>query len=905
MRITFQIHYHTKWGEKLVVLGSQPELGNQKFSDAFPLHYLGDGFWGNSLELSTECDSISYKYLVVDDYGNLLDEDWGDARIIPLKEIAAETVLLKDSWRSKRHPENAFYSSAFLNLIFKADKVKSKSLPAKAGAGPFLRFQVRVPRIEPDQQICVLGSTKALGNWSWNKPLLLGSTNYPLWSGTIAFSAAESLEYKYGVYDRKQKKVLFLEEGPNRQLIIAAPGKSPEALVLSDEYFNHPKGNWKGAGVAIPVFSLRSKQGFGVGQFTDLLAFIDWAKALDMKMVQILPINDTSATKTWVDSYPYAAISVSALHPLYLDLCALKGFEQAVDQQEFEAQRRALNQLETVDYERVMDLKVQYARQIFIKQKRKVLRSAAFKKFFTDHKHWLRHYALFCYLRDQYETVDFSQWGADSECSEARLEEVTAPKAPSYDSIAFYYYLQFQLHLQLKQAADYARANGLILKGDIPIGIYRHSVDAWVQPELYNMDGQAGAPPDPFSDLGQNWGFPTYNWAEMAKDDYQWWQNRLKQLSHYFDAFRIDHILGFFRIWQIPYEQIQGTLGFFNPAIPITLKEFADRGIAFDYERFCEPFITEHLLKALFEEAEDQVYVKNTFLQPPSEGLYRFRENLDTQRKIKQFLETPDQKGKAHLQPALFDLVGNFLFMEVPNSDGEAFHPRIDFQKTASFRALDWDTSSNLEKLYIDYFYGLQEDFWRMQAMVKLPVIRQATNMLICGEDLGMVPDCVPGVMDELGLLTLEIQRMSKKPESEFLQSKDIPYLSVCSPSTHDMSPIRAWWEENDWAQIQRFYQQELHMEGIPPTECSPFMVEFIIRRHLGWPGMWAVFPLQDLLGMSSHLRHPEPLEERINEPSNPQHYWRYRMHLTVEDLQQASTFNRKIQQLLVETGRA
>jgi 4-alpha-glucanotransferase len=188
--------------------------------------------------------------------------------------------------------------------------------------------------------------------------------------------------------------------------------------------------------------------------------------------------------------------------------------------------------------------------------------------------------------------------------------------------------------------------------------------------------------------------------------------------------------------------------------------------------------------------------------------------------------------------------------------------------------------------------------------MTKLPAIKAATNMLICGEDLGMVPACVPGVMKALDFFSLEIQRMSKNPASEFLQAKDIPYFSVCSPSTHDMSPVRAWWEESDRAQIQRFYQQELQKQGEAPHFCEPFIAEAIMQQHLSWPSMWAIFSIQDILAIDPILRRANPFEERINEPSNPQHYWRYRLHISLEELLQEGSFNQKVRDLLLLAGR-
>ncbi|MCB0635938.1 MAG: 4-alpha-glucanotransferase, partial [Lewinella sp.] len=470
---------------------------------------------------------------------------------------------------------------------------------------------------------------------------------------------------------------------------------------------------------------------------------------------------------------------------------------------------------------------------------------------------------------------------------------------PAYADLAFYYYLQYHLDRHLAGVADYARGRGIVLKGDIPIGIYTYSADAWVEPELYNMDGQAGAPPDAFAAEGQNWGFPTYNWEAMAADGYRWWRQRFTQLGRYFDAFRIDHILGFFRIWETPIEQVEGILGHFNPAIPVSIDELRQRAISFDFDRYCRPYITDDWLAELFGPEAD--YVKQTFLLPVGGGRWQFREEVSNQRALAAALPA----DKADLEKKLFRMVSNVLLLPVPGSQATEFHPRISLFDTYSYQQLDGHSQWQLRELHDDYFYRRQEDFWREQGMTKLPAMKDATDMLICGEDLGMVPACVPDVMRDLGILSLEIQRMAKNPKTEFLQPADIPYWAVCSPSTHDMPPIRLWWEEEEPGRRQRFYNQELGWWGDAPDTCSPELAGAIIHQHLHWPAMWTVFPLQDLLAMDGALRRDDPAAERINVPAIVQYYWRYRMHLSLEDLLAADDFNGRLRAMLAQAGRA
>lgn len=899
LRITFNTNYHTRWGEQIIVVGNTPELGQNNLRKGLKLSYTGEGNWSQSIDI--EAKTFEYQYVMVNDKFQELDREWGKPRTFNLLEDAKSTsISLNDAWRVKYHPENALNNSAFLKVIFNPKEYKTPKFK-KTAFSKTIQFQIHAPRVERHQQLCILGNIPALGAWGATKPLLLGNSDYPLWKGSVSVIQGMNVEYKYGIYDTKEKEIVFLEDGKNR-LVRATQIKKNELTVVNDNYFNHPNGFWKGTGVALPVFALRSQNGLGIGEFTDIKLLVDWAAQVGMKMVQILPINDTSATGTWVDSYPYAAISVFALHPMYLNIEAINGFYKIIDIEHYQALQTKLNAFENVDYEAVNKNKLDFAKQIFDATKSQFLKSKNFKKFFETNQHWLMPYAYFCTLRDKFGTADFNQWEENSRFSPTAMEQACDKDSEQFDNIAFYYFLQFNLDKQLAEVTAYARKSNIILKGDIPIGIYRYSVDAWTQPHLYHMNAQAGAPPDPFSATGQNWGFPTYNWEVMAEDGYLWWQNRLKALSKYFDAFRIDHILGFFRIWQVPYDSIHATLGYFNPAIPVTLLELHSKEIGFDYMRFCKPFITHQMVDELFGNQAEMV--KRIYLEPSVDGRLAFKSVFDSQRKLENYFKEADNQHLTYLKPSLFQLHSEVLFIEEVGSNGQAFHPRFDLYKTESYKHFPKEIQDRIYGIYLDYFYNRQEEFWANSAMTKLPALKTATDMLICGEDLGMIPDCVPQVMKDLDLLTLEIQRMSKNPSTEFLQAADTPYYSVSSPSTHDMSPVRLWWEESEKAYIQRFYNEELGHYGQAPDSCDTSIVEQIIQQHLNLPSMWTVFPVSDILGMDEQLRHPSPLAERINEPSNPQHYWRYRIHVSMEELLENKDFGQKLNDMISSSGR-
>ena len=530
-----------------------------------------------------------------------------------------------------------------------------------------------------------------------------------------------------------------------------------------------------------------------------------------------------------------------------------------------------------------------------------VLQSEDYKKFFKKNQHWLQPYAGFCYYRDKYGSSHYEEWKSNSQYNKEEIDKIFHSSSAAGKAMQLYCFIQYQLHLQLKEATDYAHKKGIILKGDIPIGIYRYGCDAWTNPGQYNMDWQAGAPPDDFTAVGQNWGFPTYNWKRMQEDGFAWWKQRFEQMSDYFDAFRIDHILGFFRIWSIPADAVQGIMGRFVPCIPVHINEFGEHGIWFDQQRFCRPFINDDILQEIFGAEANSV--RSGFLERNETGGYDLKKGFQTQKEIEEYFKEAATEEQQTLKQGLFDLISNVIFFEEEGSQGQHFHFRISMEKTSTFRHLIPHVQEKLKALYVNYFYRRQDEFWKKEAMHKLPQLKAATNMLVCGEDLGMVPHCVPEVMNQLGILSLEIQRMPKDPAKEFFHPDQAPYLSVITPSTHDMSTIRGWWEENR-QRTQHFYNLVLGQWGDAPYFCESWICRAIVLQHLYSPAMWSIFQLQDIFAMSDSLRREDPHQERINNPANPRHYWQYRMHISLEDLLKEDDFNKELKGYIVNSGR-
>jgi 4-alpha-glucanotransferase len=897
MKVTFKLPFRTDPGQALFISGSHPALGGGDFQKAVPLHRAGPETWQVSVELPNRSVSepIPYQY-VLQHANGFLDVDVSPGRAIDpgWKERPAVTVV--DSWNATGVVENVFYTEPFRQVLLRRDSVV---IPYSSTCRRVThQFRVRAPLLGPSQTLCLLGGSSQLGQWNTGHPILLDRPPGSDFLSVELDLSAELLpvEYKYGVYDWRASRFLQFEGGDNRRCTQAA--RADDLTVLDDGFARLSPPNWRGAGVAIPVFSLRSENSFGIGEFLDLKLLADWAKNAGLKLVQILPVNDTISTHTWTDSYPYAAISAFALHPVYLNLAAVAGDKNKALLKKLEPERRRLNALDAVDYEVVSRVKLDFLKKIFPSQRAATLKRADFKEFFQQNKHWLAPYAVFSYLRDKFGTADFSKWPAHNRYEEWDWEKTVMVRK----DVLLHYFIQFHLHLQLKEAAEHLHANGIILKGDIPIGVSRHGADAWQHPELFHMDLQAGAPPDAFAVKGQNWGFPTYNWPRMKEDGFAWWRRRFEQMGRYFDAFRIDHILGFFRIWSIPAPAVEGILGHFVPALPVEAEEFTRHGAPFDRRRYLKPWITGAIVREIFD--GDAGEVKRVFLDGYGVDLYSLKPQFATQRQIEEhFTALPPGPRQETLKVGLFDLVSNVILFEAEGSHGKKFHFRLGMEDIRSFRDLPADAQTQLRELYLDYFFRRQDAGWKSEALQKLPALKRATNMLICGEDLGMVPACVPDTMKQLGLLSLEIQRMPKRLGQEFSRPADAPYLSVVTPGTHDMSTIRGWWRE-DPAFSQKFFNQELGWPGPAPAECEPRIVRAVVRQHLESPAMWSVIQLQDLLGMDESLRRPDIDAERINVPANPRFYWRYRMHLTLEKLQAAREFNQELRKLIRDSGR-
>ncbi len=882
MKLYFTINYGTEFGKKVVL-----KVLDGKNIQSYDLQFSDNRNWKAEIDFFSK--SIEYKYLVVDENNQVIDEEICTHHLNFVNNFSEYNIY--DVWNNKNFPENYLNNKILQNKLgdFKAEKVSILKKHTH-------HFRIEAPLYSPDWRLVIAGNNEALGSWNFENAEKMAQTSVGVWEVAVDLKKQkEFVQYKYAILDEKHEKIIAVEYGDNR---LAFPNQDEEVLqVHADHFFRFSAEQlYKAAGVAIPVFSLRSDDGFGVGEFSDLKKLADWAHKTNLSVIQILPINDTTANYTWTDSYPYAAISVYALHPQYLSLEKIQfGITEAF-QMEFKMKRDELNALSLVDYEQMISEKWKFIKVVFEENKTEILKDKDFSKFLKENADWLKPYAAFCVLRDKNNTPNFNNWKTHKKYVAGKIAQLFDVKHADFESVMLHAWVQFQLHLQLKEAVDYTHGLGISLKGDLPIGIYRYSVEAWTEPELFGMDFQAGAPPDEFSDLGQNWEFPTYNWEVMQANNYDWWKKRFAVIARYFDAMRIDHILGFFRIWRMPMTATQGLLGYFYPAVPVTIEEFAARHIPFNFDRYCKPFINDQILWDIFGNEKDAIAEHFMYQE---NGVYHFKQEYDCQRKLAEYFKKNPRKNA---EEKLISLAANVLFLQEFNGTDYVYHPRFNINKTISYQYLsDWE-KKQLYDLYVDYFFRRQDGLWYQKAMEKLPMLLAATDMLICGEDLGLVPDCVPVVMDKLGITALKVQR-SPKEDVPYYDPQTASYMNVVTASSHDSSTLRQWWKENREL-TQHYFNNQLKQFGTAPSELLPELAEIIMKQHLHSEAMLAIFPIQEYFATDYEIVNPYADDERINNPAVFPHYWRYRMHISIEELLQKEYFNNKIAHFVAESGR-
>lgn len=897
MKLFFYLQYDTVFGQdlRLNIMGETTAKGDRASENTVYAMTTVDGkMWQCEIELEKAPKSINYFYSI-DKWGKEERQEWQTVtHRLDMNVPNASEYKIYNRWTDIPY-DSFLYSSAFTDCVNRRHHEAVPTIKYEKT----LRLIVRAPQLRKGERLYVTGESLCLGNWHADRALKMVEHNYNEWMVDMNVDAFDEAETELKFIATTDNGDVLWETGYNRTLAIPEMANGEVRVEEMDQAFFEICDR-KLAGTLIPVFSLRTRGSFGVGDFGDLKMMIDWVAETHQKVLQVLPINDTTSTHTWTDSYPYSCISIFAIHPQFADLRQLPAVADKEKAAAFEALREELNQLPQIDYERVNNAKIEYLRVIFEQEGGEVLKSAGFKAFLKESAHWLVPYAQYCHLRDTYGNVDFNTWKGHEVWHEKDRETLLNARTKEYKEVAFYYYVQYVLHVQMRAAHEYAMARGVILKGDIPIGVNRNGCDVWHEPQYFNLNSQAGAPPDSFSINGQNWGFPTYNWSRMLEDGCQWWIRRFQNMSKYFDAYRIDHVLGFFRIWAIPTTCVHALLGQFAPSLAMTREEIESYGLHFQEKLFTTPFIARWVVDRVFGPHADAVVEK--YLNHEHDDIFSLKPEYDTERKIEAAFVGKNSTDDIWIRDGLYALVANVLFVRDDN-DCNKFHPRITAQLNFMYEALVDSDKEKFNRLYNNYYYRRNNNFWYNEAMKKLPVLVQATRMLVCAEDLGMVPDCVAWMMNELRILSLELQQMPKDPSVRFGELWKNPYRSVCTLSTHDMPTLRQWWDE-DMERTQDYYNSQLYRSGAAPHPLPGWLAKEIVINQLACPSMLCVLLLQDWFAIDEKLRFADANAERINIPANPRHYWRYRMHLNIEDLIANKEYNDNIKELIRQTGR-
>jgi 4-alpha-glucanotransferase len=627
-------------------------------------------------------------------------------------------------------------------------------------------------------------------------------------------------------------------------------------------------------GISVPVAALRSRESCGVGEFADLPLLAQWCHGVGLDLIQVLPVNDTGT-----DSSPYSALSAFALHPLYLHLQTMPGAEAhagAIDRFMADTARREAGSKGRFPYRTVLEFKLTLVERIYADNASPIGAEPAFAHWRKENP-WVVPYAVFTALRRQNNAAAWSSWPFMANPGAQEIQDWWDTHAAECMPPAW---IQFLLEGQLRTASLSLQDMGVYLEGDMPILMSPESADVWARRGYFDLGARAGAPPDMFSPDGQNWGFPVYNWDTLARDGYAWWKDRLRQAGKFFHAFRIDHVLGFFRIWRIPRGELSGLLGRFSPSAGMTTEDLT--GLGFDQARIRWLSVPHtggrELSTALGADASRvaALYLKRV----GTEDLYNLREEVDGERAIAALVEPREVKD------CLRSLHVNRTLME---DKGEYF-PAWYMEQKKGYQSLAGSEQEALRRLAGQRRRESEED-WERRGRDLLRMLQSATDMLVCAEDLGDVPRCVPRVLAELGILGLRIERWSREYDAAppgspapFIPPSRLPRLSVCTPSVHDTSTLRGWWEE-DRAE-RELYHGSLATEGSCPERMTRELLEKILAHCCDAASVLAMFQVQDILDLDEGLWSAHPSADRINVPGTLNDWnWTWRLPAPIEEL--------------------
>jgi 4-alpha-glucanotransferase len=641
------------------------------------------------------------------------------------------------------------------------------------------------------------------------------------------------------------------------------------------------------------VGSLRGEESIGVGEFLDLIEFSGLCKKMGIGLIQLLPVNDTG-----YESSPYSALTAFALHPLYLRIGAMP--EGARYSSALEELRKQFDKSVRFSYLQLTRAKIQLLREIYAAHKEAIRDKAKPGGPLTawiEQNPWVKEYAVYRRLKEAHGEKSWKDWVSYRDASPEDIAGLWNDESLLEEHL-FWVWIQEALDAQFSKAVESLKAEGILLEGDLPILMNEDSCDVWSHPEYFHLNLSAGAPPDMYSPKGQNWGFPTYNWQAQAENDYAWWRSRLTAAGKYYQAYRIDHVLGFFRIWASRREDTSSLLGRYIPCNPITDKDL--RSLGFDSGRIrwvSQSHIpTEEVWNTLrnsgLDETAQKAEAERVFTRVldriGNEELWLFKDSIRGEKDIERLGLHPGITGY------LLWAWTNRLFLEYEKGK---FVPVWYYRNSRAYATLSAQEQINLEAV-LKKRQQESEREWEKLGMKLLKALTESSSMIPCAEDLGAVPECVPKVLAKLNILGLRVVRWFRswdKPGQPYIPFEEYPELSVCTPSVHDSSTLREWWEHEADKQV---FCDFIGEPSLPPI-YNPGAAQKMLKKIASTVSRFRVFQIQDLLHLSTKWYAPDPASERINVPGTANEFnWTYRLPAAIKEIAQDEELIRTVQEL-------
>ncbi|MDR1126690.1 MAG: 4-alpha-glucanotransferase [Treponema sp.] len=640
-------------------------------------------------------------------------------------------------------------------------------------------------------------------------------------------------------------------------------------------------------GVVVPIGALRGEKSLGVGEFPDLKEFASLAKDMGIGLIQLLPVNDTG-----FESSPYSALSAFALHPLYVrigDIPVAASYSKKI-KETFASEEKQPR----FSHQRILRAKLGLLKEIYATNEESIIKSAEGGELakWIEENPWVKSYAVFRRLKEVNEQKSWKEWEPKyQQVTKEQIEAFWSDESLRADHI-FWVWIQEALDTQFAQAAQAVADAGIILEGDLPILINDDSCDVWAYPEYFHINLSAGAPPDMYSPNGQNWGFPVYNWQKLAKDDYEWWKNRLKAAGKYYKAYRIDHVLGFFRIWASAQKDLSSSslMGRFIPYKPITRKDLELLGFDGGQIRWlsCPHIPTSEVWRSLeglkdadgnidyetIRQSAEKVFT-SCLQRINNEELWWFTDNIKGEKDI----------VAKNLHPFAQDyLIWAWRNRTLQEYEKNKYSPLWFYRDTRAYNSLSDEQKDKLDVL-IERQNVASEKAWETQGRKLLTMLKESASMLPCAEDLGEVPDCVPKTLGKLQILGLRVIRWAREWDEEgspFIPLEDYPELSVCTVAVHDSSTAREWWDNEV---EQDVFSAFLGKPALPPV-YNPGIAKIVLKKAASATSVFRVFQIQDILHLSQRYYAPDPKLERINVPGSVNEFnWTYRLPASITEI--------------------